>query len=129
MDMNTAIQKYLYSLQNILFYQQDACDFSTPYQLEMNRQNAHNELVANHILPLLNIEKENGFSDTDVYVRTKLILSNLDKVWKIYDNTEFDLKDDTCLAFLSLYLEKLFASSECKNYLEGRTEHLRGITF
>lgn len=125
--MNTAIQKYLYSLQNILFYQQDACDFCTPYQLEMNRQNAHNELVANHILPMLKLDS--SFSDTDVYIRTKLIFSNLDKVWKIYDNTEFDLKDDTCLAFLALYLEKLFTSSECKNYLEGKTEHLRGITF
>lgn len=125
--MNTAIQKYLYSLQNILFYQQDAGDFYTPYQLEMNRQHAHNELVANHILPMLKLDS--SFSDTDVYVRTKLILSNLDKVWKIYDDTEFDLKNDTCLAFLSRYLEKLFTSSECKNYLEGKTEHLRGITF
>lgn len=127
MSMKDAIQKYLYSLQNILFYQQDAGDFSTPYQLEMKRQNAHNELVANHILPMLKLDS--SFSDTDVYVRTKLILSNLDKVWKIYDNTEFDLKDDTCLAFLSLYLEKLFTSSECKNYLEGRTEYIRGINF
>lgn len=127
MTSNEHIQKYLHSIQAILLYKQDACDLSTPYQLEANRQNAHNELVANYILPMLKIDS--SFSDTDVYVKTKLILSNLDKVWKIYDYTEFDLTNDTCLAFLAMYLEKLFTSSECKNYLEGRTEHLRGITF
>lgn len=125
--MNTTIQKYLYALQAILFYKA-ACDFQTPYQLEMNRQNAHNELVTNYILPMLTIEGC-SFAESDVYVRTKLILSNLDKVWKIYDDTEFDLTDDMCLAFLSKYLERLFSSSECKNYLEGRTEYLRGINF
>lgn len=124
---NDYIQKYLYSIQTILLYKQDACDLSTPYQLEMNRQNAHNELVANYILPML--KTDSSFSDTDVYVKTKLILSNLDKVWKIYDDTKFDLTNNTCLTLLARYLEKLFTSSECKNYLEGRTKHLRGITF
>ena len=79
--MNTAIQKYLYSLQNILFYQQDAGDFSTPYQLEMNRQNAHNELVANHILPMLKLDS--SFSVIYVYVRTKLIYSKLQLTLRI----------------------------------------------
>lgn len=127
MKVNEYIQKYLYSIQSILLYKQDAYDFSTPYQLEINRQNAHNELVKEYILPMLKLDSDS--SDTDVYVLTKYILSNLDKVWKIYDDTEFDLTNNTCLKILSRYLEKLFTSTECKYFLEGKTKGLRGITY
>lgn len=59
--------------------------------------------------------------------RTKDITDNLDKVWAIYDGSPFDLLDDDCISWLASYLEKLFSSAECKNFLECKTQYIHGI--
>lgn len=117
------ILNYLYALQNILAYKSDAMDFMTPYGLETRRQDAHNAMVQNVILPML----KSDVDSSEVYIRTKTITDNLDKVWKIYDSTPFDLLDDDCIPWLAKYLEKLFLSTECKYYLEGVTAYMHGI--
>ena len=116
------IRRYLYSLQNIASYKNDTMDYMTPYALETRRQEAHNTMVQNLILPMLE-----ECDESEVYIRTKDITDNLDKVWKIYDNSPFNLLDDDCISWLAKYMEKLFASTECKYFLEGKTGGIHGI--
>lgn len=118
------ILKYLYSLQAILEYKIDTKDYATPYAFETRRKEAHDAMIENVILPLLNSDVDSS----EVYIRTKMITDNLDKVFKIYDDTPFDLLDDDyCIPWLAKYLRKLFYSTECKYYLEGVTAHIHGI--
>lgn len=119
--------EYCIALQRIALYRADTDDYTTPYQLEMCRQAAHMKLFEERILPIL--KPVDSFSETDVFMRTKEIFSNLDKVWKTYGQTDFDLVNDECADFLPYYLQKFIESSECKNFLEGRTAYLRNINF
>ena len=97
-------------------------DYMTPYGLETRRQEAHDAMVEHVILPMLDADDK-----AQVYARTKDITDNLDKVWAIYDGSPFDLLDDDCISWLAIYLEKLFSSTECKNFLEGKTQYIHGI--
>ena len=117
--------RYLFSLQSILMYKTDANDWQTPYQLETNRQNAHRKLFDDAILPMLRLEE--GSDENDAYMRSKDIFGNLDKVWKIYDDSEMDLTDDSCIPWMVIYLWKLISSTEGKFFLEGRTQYIHGI--
>lgn len=117
--------RYLFTLQSIAQYKFDANDCSTPYQFEQSRKIAHDRLFQENILPTLKLEE--GFSEYDAYNRSKEIFSNLDRVWKIYDETEFDLTKDDTIPWLVLYLWKLLRSTEGKYYLEGHTQYIHGI--
>lgn len=119
------ILRYLFSLQSIAQYKIDANDWQTPYQLETIRQNAHDKVFKENILPTLYLV--DGFDEHDSYMRSKEIFSNLDKVWKIYDETDFDITKDECVPWMAIYLWKILRSTECKYFLEGRTQFLHGI--
>jgi len=123
--MGRLLIKYVLALQNIMQYKVDANDWQTPYQLETIRQNAHQELFDNAILPLLELNE--SVSEDDVYLRSKELFSNLDKIWKIYDQTEFDLTDDNCMEWMVLYLYKFLNTTETKLYLEGKIQYIHGI--
>lgn len=116
------ILRYLSVLQSITAYKEDQMDYMTPYALETRRQIAHDALVKHVILPMLNTDDK-----ALVYERSKDITDNLDKVWDIYDGSPFDQLDDDCIPWLAHYLDKLFSSSECKNFLEGKTAYIHGI--
>lgn len=122
-EFQETILKYLFALQNLALYKQDACDYMSPYQLDKIRSIAHNNLVQNVILPIL----DKNADESLVYVRSKDILSNLDKVWKIYDKTEFDLTNDDCIQWLAIYLWKFIIKTECRYFLEGKTDFIHGI--
>ena len=124
-DVHEEIIRYIVVLQQIACYKFDADDVSTPYQLEMSRQAAHKTLFEKRILPML--KPVEGITDDDMFQRTKEIFSNLDKVWKIYDATEFDLKDDECVQWLCIYLQKFLFSTETLLFLEGKTKNIHGI--
>jgi len=124
-DTFDSIYEYVGLLQSIALYQFDADDIQTPYAFEMKRKELHENLFREHILPHCNPTE--GFTEQDMYARTKDIFANLDKVWAIYDASEFDLKDDSCVTFLCRYLEKLLSSTEAVYYIEGRTKHIHGI--
>ena len=117
------ILNYLFVLQNIASYKNETTDHMTPYTFETMRQEAHNQMVRKVILPMLNGDVD----ESEVYIRTKMITDNLDKIWNIYDGSPFSLLDDECIHLLARYLRKLFLSTECKYYLEGVTAHLHGI--
>ena len=117
--------RYVFSLQSIALYKMDANDWQTPYQLENIRKNAHNKLFNDNILPTLNFVE--GFDEHDSYMRSKDIFSNLDKVWKIYDDTDFDITKDECVPWMVIYLWKLLRSTECKYFLEGKTHFVHGL--
>jgi hypothetical protein len=117
--------RYLFTLQSIALYKFDTDDYSTPYQFEQSRKIAHDRLFQENILPTLKLEE--GFSEYDAYNRSKEIFSNLDRVWKIYDETEFDLTKDDTIPWLVLYLWKLLRSTEGEYYLEGHTQYIHGI--
>lgn len=123
--MGRLLIKYVLALQNITQYKADANDWQTPYQLETIRQNAHRELFDNAILPLLKLDED--ISEDDVYLRSKELFSNLDKIWKIYDGTEFDLTDDNCMEWMVLYLYRFLNTTETKLYLEGKIQYIHGI--
>ena len=116
------ILHYLFALQNIAAYKADMMDYMTPYGLETRRQEAHDAMVEHVILPMLDADDK-----ALVYARTKDITDNLDKVWAIYDGSPFDLLDDNCISWLAGYLKKLFSSTECKYFLEGKTQYIHGI--
>lgn len=123
--MLTLLIKYVTALQNIVQYKLDANDWQTPYQLETIRQNAHKKLFDEAILPLLQLS--DGFDESEAYLRSKELFANLDKIWHIYDNTNFDLTKDADLQFMLIYLHKFLNTTETKYYLEGKTQYIHGI--
>lgn len=123
--MGRLLIKYVLALQNIMQYKVDANDWQTPYQLETIRQNAHQELFDEAILPMLSLDED--VCEDEVYLRSKELFSNLDKIWKIYDQTEFDLTDDNCMQWMVLYLYKFLNTTETKLYLEGKIQYIHGI--
>lgn len=122
-EFQEPILKYLFSLQNLAFYRQDACDYMSPYQLDEIRSIAHGNLIRNVILLIL----DKNADESIVYVRSKDILTNLDKVWKIYDETEFDLTSDDCIQWLAIYLWKFIIKTESRYFLEGKIDFIHGI--
>lgn len=108
--------RYLFALQNIAQYKINADDVCTPYQFEMSRKYMHDRLFRENILPMLKCEDEQLS-----YMRSKEIFANLDKVWKIYDETLFDITNDECVTRMVVYLWELLNTTECRYFLEGKT--------
>lgn len=119
------INDYVSVLQAIAEYKVDVEDDRTPYQLEMRRKDMHDKLFTEDILPILSLRK--GFTENDAYFRSKEIFSNLDKVWRIYDMTEFDITDDNCTKWLVTHLYHFLQTTETKYFLEGVTDKIHGI--
>lgn len=119
------ILEYLEILQAIATYKVDAADNHTPYQLEIRRKDAHDRLFNEDILPLLTLK--DGFTEDDAYLRSKDLFSNLDKIWKIYDLTDFDITDGNCIRWLQAHLYHFLLTTETLYYLEGVTGGIHGI--
>ena len=116
---------YVELLHSIMSYKYDADDASTPYTFEVKRTELHENLFRNRILPLCN--PVDGFTEDDMYLRTKELFANLDKIWRIYDLTEFDLKKRECVRFMCQYLQKFLFTTETLYFIEGRTAYIHGI--
>lgn len=120
------ILDYLFALQRIELYKEDSGDWQSPYQLEMCRIEMHRKLFDNQILPTLHLDVE-GFTEDDAFIRSKELFGNLDKIWRIYDLTPFDIKEDNDVAWMAKYLDKFLNTTETKYFLEGRIQFIHGI--
>lgn len=110
------ILRYLFALQSIAAYKADMMYYMTPYGLETRRQEAHDAMVEHVILPMLDTDDK-----AQVYVRTKDITDNLDKVWAIYDGSPFDLLDDAMVTPLegdTVYVREDAFIKKAENFLE-----------
>ena len=114
--MEHVIFNYLANLKAIQDYHADTDDISTPYALEMRRQDLHVELVSTYTALCLNDDLVDA---VDVYAKSKIIFANLDKICEIYSSCdEWKLKDNSDVRTMAKYLDKFLSSSEVKNYFE-----------
>lgn len=115
-DLKETLLHYLYILSAIQ-ESREICD-RTPYSLETQRQNLHDYIV----MALVDRLPE-GIDKTDVYMRSKEILSNLDKVNAVYSTAnEWMLKSDEDINHMTNDLYKFLTSREVLLYLEGKRE-------
>ena len=116
-DLKETLLHYLYILSSIQ-ESRDICD-RTPYNLETQRQNLHDYIV----MALVDRLPE-GIDNIEVYMRSKEILSNLDKVNVIYSSAnEWMLKTDEDINHMANDLYKFLTSRETLLYLEGKREN------
>ena len=116
-DLKETLLHYLYILSSIQ-ESRDICD-RTPYNLETQRQNLHDYIV----MALVDRLPE-GIDNIEVYMRSKEILSNLDKVNAIYSSAnEWMLKTDEDINHMVNDLYKFLTSRETLLYLEGKREN------
>ena len=116
-DLKETLLRYLYILSSIQ-ESRDICD-RTPYNLETQRQNLHDYIV----MALVDRLPE-GIDNIEVYMRSKEILSNLDKVNVIYSSAnEWMLKTDEDINHMANDLYKFLTSRETLLYLEGKREN------
>ena len=116
-DLKETLLRYLYILSSIQ-ESRDICD-RTPYNLETQRQNLHDYIV----MALVDRLPE-GIDNIEVYMRSKEILSNLDKVNAIYSSAnEWMLKTDEDINHMANDLYKFLTSRETLLYLEGKREN------
>ena len=115
-DFKETLLHYLYILSAIQ-ESREICD-RTPYSLETQRQNLHDYIV----MALVDRLPE-SIDKTDVYMRSKEILSNLDKVNAVYSTAnEWMLKSDEDINHMTNDLYKFLTSREVLLYLEGKRE-------
>lgn len=116
-DLKETLLRYLYILSSIQ-ESRDICD-RTPYNLETQRQNLHDYIV----MALVDRLPE-GIDNIEVYMRSKEILSNLDKVNAIYSSAnEWMLKTNEDINHMANDLYKFLTSRETLLYLEGKREN------
>ena len=116
-DLKETLLHYLYILSAIQ-ESREICD-RTPYSLETQRQNLHDYIV----MALVDRLPE-GADKTDVYMRSKKILSNLDKVNAVYSTAnEWLLKSDEDINHMTNDLFKFLTSRVTLLYLEGKREN------
>ena len=116
-DLKETLLHYLYILSSIQ-ESRDICD-RTPYNLETQRQNLHDYIV----MALVDRLPE-GIDNIEVYMRSKEILSNLDKVNAIYSSAnEWMLKTDEDINHMANDLYNFLTSRETLLYLEGKREN------
>ena len=115
-DLKETLLRYLYILSSIQ-ESRDICD-RTPYNLETQRQSLHDYIV----MALVDRLPE-GIDNIEVYMRSKEILSNLDKVNAIYSSAnEWMLKTDEDINHMANDPYKFLTSRETLLYLEGKRE-------
>ncbi|WP_296865117.1 hypothetical protein [uncultured Methanobrevibacter sp.] len=123
LDANGVPRLFSENIFNYLRALQEIAEGKNKYQHEDRRSDLHKAIVENVLLPMLGRD-----ADTDiVYNKSKELLANLDKIWGIYDMTPFDLLDDNCLVWLTIYMWTFFSRTECKNFLEGKSDYIHGI--
>ena len=120
------IKDYLRIMQRIAMYRSDVEDeyAPTPYTFNMQRTDCHDKLFE-EILPHLHLV--DGFAREDAYWRSKEIFSRLDKVFKIFNEWDLDLKNTDDINILAKDLDRYLLTTEVRYYLEGRTPYLRHV--
>lgn len=113
---------YLDILHQIAIFHESYA-YSTPHVLEGKRAEAHRNLFENHIAPFL----EDGTDVESAYIRSKDIFSNLDKVYRIFSITPFDLNDFGEMRMFSRELAHFLMGAEVLNYLEGKTQYIHNV--
>lgn len=123
--MKDKIKEYLRVMQTIEMMRGDEdLTYVTPYGLNSRRMDLHDALFQELYRTLTPVE---GFSENDVYWRSKEIFSRLDKVFKLYNEFDLDLKNTEHIIILTSDLEKFLSKREVKNYLEGRSNGIHGV--
>lgn len=120
--MERLIQDYLRILQRIAIYKGDDEYATTPYTFNMMRTEAHEKLfeeLYHGLSPICDREES--------FWRSKDLFGNLDKIFRLYNAFELDLKDREHLIILSKDLMKFLSSTEVKYYLEGRTSSVHNV--
>lgn len=123
--MTDQIKEYLRIMQTIeMMRGDDDLAFVTPYGMNARRMDLHDALFQELYKTLKPVE---GFTENDVYWRSKEIFSRLDKVFALYNDFKLDLKDTQHIMLLAEDLEKFLSKSEVKMYLEGRIGGIHGV--
>ena len=123
--MTDQIREYLRIMQTIeMMRGDDDLAFVTPYGMNARRMDLHDALFQELYKTLKPVE---GFTENDVYWRSKEIFSRLDKVFALYNDFKLDLKDTQHIMLLAEDLEKFLSKTEVKMYLEGRTGGIHGV--
>ena len=123
--MKEKIDEYLRIMQSIeLMRGDDDLSFVTPYAMNARRMELHDALFQELYKTLNPVE---GFFENDVYWRSKEIFSRLDKVFRLYNDFDLDLKNAEHLIILAKDLETFLSRTEVKYYLEGRTGGIHGV--
>lgn len=123
--MTDQIKEYLRIMQTIeMMRGDDDLAFVTPYGMNARRMDLHDALFQELYKTLKPVE---GFTENDVYWRSKEIFSRLDKVFALYNDFKLDLKDTQHIMLLAEDLEKFLSKTEVKFYLEGRTGGIHGV--
>lgn len=123
--MTDQIKEYLRIMQTIeMMRGDDDLTFVTPYAMNARRMDLHDALFQELYKTLSPVE---GFTENDVYWRSKEIFSRLDKVFALYNDFKLDLKDTQHIMLLAEDLEKFLSKSEVKMYLEGRIGGIHGV--
>lgn len=123
--MTDKIKDYLRMLQTIEMMRcDDDLSFCTPYGMNTRRMDLHDALFNEIYTTLKPVE---GFTKEDSYWRSKEIFNRLDKVFKLYNDFDLDLKNTEHIIMLTGDLEKFLSRTEVKYYLEGRIGGIHGV--
>lgn len=123
--MKEKIREYLRIMQTIeMMRGEDNLAFVTPYAMNARRMELHDALFQELYKTLKPVE---GFMENDVYWRSKEIFSRLDKVFRLYNDFDLDLKNIDHIIILADDLEKFLSKTEVRYYLEGRTGGIHGV--
>lgn len=118
-ELKEHIKKYLEILKVIQEMREPGYSL-TPYALEIARQDKHSEIV-----DCLMVYLHNGTDRSDVYIRSKEIFNNLDKVNRIYSTAaEWRLRTDEDIHHLTNDLYHFLTSRTLHLFLEGKKEKL-----
>lgn len=123
--MKDKIKEYLRMMQTIeMMKGNDDLSFVTPYGMNARRMDLHDALFQELYQTLKPVD---GFTENDCYWRSKEIFSRLDKVFRLYNDFDLDLKNTEHIIILTEDLEKFLSKTEVRYYLEGRTDGIHGV--
>ena len=120
--MEKIIMEYLRILQRIAIYKGDDEFASTPYTFNAMRTDIHEKLF-NELYERLNPVCNKDES----YWRSKEIFARLDRVFRLYNDFDLDLKNGDHLLNLSKDLNRFLSSAEVRFYIEGRTNGIHNV--
>lgn len=122
--MQKLIKDYLQVLQRIAMVKGDDEFATTPYMLNRQRIEAHDALFKELFTYL---KPEPGQTREDCYWRSKELFSRLDKIFKLFNEWDLDLKNSEDIMILTKDLDRFLFKTEVKYYLEGKTKGIHGV--
>ena len=122
--MMTELHNYLMVLNRIAMVKGDDEFASTPYMLNRQRCDAHDALW-NKLCEYLKFDDD--LAKSDGYYRSKELFARLDKIFKLFNEWDLDLKNYDDLRILEKDLERFLYKREVTNYLEGKTSGIHNV--